>query len=184
MPFLLILLTEYDSEERDLRYELKVVGERANGTQSARNPPSGGRGRSVLGSDDPKHREVVRFYEDSTNLLVTGVKLQPPKYLKLDEWSFTCIYTYESEKRPTELKKSEFYLCCILFPLLIHYVGLNFVLRACYDPVPDTELPITSQDQLIPSIQYMPLELDKEPLEYVEKLDFLSGPFTFAREQV
>lgn len=62
----------------------------------------------MLGSDDPKHRELIRFYEDSTNLLVTGIKAQPAKHLKLDEWSFTCIYTYESEKNPSDVKKSEF----------------------------------------------------------------------------
>lgn len=41
-----------------------------------------------------------------------------------------------------------------------------------------------SKEQLIPSVNYIPLELDKEPPDYVEKLGFLGTPFTFGREQL
>lgn len=41
-----------------------------------------------------------------------------------------------------------------------------------------------SQEQLVPSINYIPLELNKEPIDYVEKLGFLGTPFTFGRDQL
>jgi hypothetical protein len=44
--------------------------------------------------DDPKQVEIIKFYEDLTNLLVPSMKFQPAKDSGLDEWTFTCIYTY------------------------------------------------------------------------------------------
>lgn len=41
-----------------------------------------------------------------------------------------------------------------------------------------------TEDQLIPSVNYIPLELNKESPDYVEKLGFLGAPFTFGRDQL
>lgn len=48
----------------------------------------------MLGSDELKNTAVVKFYEDLTNLLVPKVKIEPGKYLGLEETCFTCVYTY------------------------------------------------------------------------------------------
>lgn len=64
--------------------------------------------------------------------------------------------------------------------------GLSFTLRFCYDPIEvEGEIPeVTSIDQLTSSVHYIPLDLDKEAPDYVEKLGFLGGPFTFSRDQL
>lgn len=49
---------------------------------------------------------------------------------------------------------------------------------------PDDDSPITSKDQLVPTIQYVPMELDKEPPEFVERLGYLAEPFGFQRDQL
>lgn len=41
-----------------------------------------------------------------------------------------------------------------------------------------------SEAQLVPSVNYIPLDLDKEPSDYVQKLGFLGAPFTFGRDQL
>jgi len=46
-------------------------------------------------------------------------------------------------------------------------------LRFCYDGEPEPR-----------SVQYIPLELDKESVEFVEKLEFLGTSFTFKRDQL
>lgn len=43
---------------------------------------------------------------------------------------------------------------------------------------------MVSKDQLVPTVNYIPLELDKEPTDFVDKLGFLNTPFTFARDQL
>ncbi len=56
------------------------------------------------------------------------------------------------------------------------FTGLNFNLRLCHDLVEGNEW--------TDAVLYSPLELDKEPEEFVNQLDFLSGPFTFPRRQL
>lgn len=93
--------------ESDLQYEVKT--ERENSQKASRTAPPASRGRGlngVLGSDDPKHSELVRFYEDVTNLLVTDIKIQEPKYFELDEWSLTCIYTYADKEGSEASRRS------------------------------------------------------------------------------
>lgn len=41
-----------------------------------------------------------------------------------------------------------------------------------------------SSNQLVDSVHYMPLNLDKESAEFVESLGFLNTPFTFERHQL
>ena len=66
---------------------------------------------------------------------------------------------------------------------MFSFLGLNFTLRLCHEP-PDASEPPESADQLVPSANYVPLELDKEPPDFVERLGFLGSPFTFGREQL
>jgi hypothetical protein len=102
---------------KELKYELEAEIERSSElAKSSRNPPSVFRGRPA-GADDPKHAEVIRFYEDLTNFLVCNMKLQRGKYFDLDEWILSCVYTYsDAEDDVSTFKKSEF---------------LNSVLIAC-----------------------------------------------------
>jgi len=172
-----------------MKYELNAEIERSKGlvAKSLRNPPSALRSRPG-GADDPKHAEVIRFYEDLTNLLVCNMRLQKGRYFNLDDWILSCIYTYTDtdDDTPSASRKSEF-----MNPLLISHAdfganlltGLSFTLRCCHEPA-DASQPLESPDQLVPSVNYIPLELDKEPPDYVEKLGFLGAPFTFGRDQL
>lgn len=68
--------------------------------------------------------------------------------------------------------------------------GLTFTLRFYHDlAIPEHERTpadenVTSMDQLVESIKYTPLELDKESDEFVEKLKFLGDAFIFGQEQL
>lgn len=82
----------------DLRYELQAEIERTKSLSSQRQPKIAARarrGRVLSPNEDPKMAEVVRFYEDLTDLLVTDIKPQPARYLQLDDWLLTCLYTYQ-----------------------------------------------------------------------------------------
>lgn len=52
------------------------------------------RGRLLSQNEDPKMAEVVRFYEDLTNLLVTDIKPQPARFLNQEDWLLTCVYSH------------------------------------------------------------------------------------------
>jgi len=100
------------STEQNLKLELHQEIERGKSIaiKVVRAPPSASRGRNgvLLGSDDPKHTEVIKFYEDLTNLLVPAIKMQAGKYLDLEEWIFTCIYTYSDQNGPWNESKSPY----------------------------------------------------------------------------
>ncbi|KAJ7724477.1 hypothetical protein DFH07DRAFT_854920 [Mycena maculata] len=152
--------------ESDLQYEIKT--ERELSQKASQKPPSAQRARGphvMLGSDDPKHSQLVRFYEDTTNLLVTDIKIQEPKYFDLEEWSVTCIYTY-IDKNDENNNRS-----------------LGFLLRFTWDPINATA-PVETKDDLERAIQYAPLHLDKESHEFIEALGFMNKGFTFPRKQL
>ncbi|KAF8643831.1 hypothetical protein AX16_008848 [Volvariella volvacea WC 439] len=141
--------------EKDLQAELNAEMERAR-VLAAKVPKNSQRGFV----DDPKQTQLIKFYEDLTNLLVTGLK-----YQKLTQdpnekecWVFHCVYSYPPEEAAGDYIKD-----------------LNFTLRL--EPeIPGSEGP--------PVIHYSPLQLDKENPQLVQKLGFLSGPFTFPRHQL
>ncbi|ESK88053.1 hypothetical protein Moror_10794 [Moniliophthora roreri MCA 2997] len=161
------LLAEKEQTEKELRYELKL--ERENAQKFNHRPPgSAQRGRGgVLGTDDPKNAEVIKFYEDITNLLVPSMKPKPGRYLNTEDWNLTCVYTYVGEDGMENDTKS-----------------LHFTLRTCNEPKPDEAEPITHTDQLQQSMYYVPLDLDKEAPDFVERLKFLGSPFSFPRTQL
>ncbi|KAJ7685392.1 hypothetical protein DFH06DRAFT_1313700 [Mycena polygramma] len=154
--------------QSDLQYEIKV--ERESSQKAARNPPVALRGRGpngVLGSDDPKHSELVRFYEDVTNLLVTDIKVQDPKYFDLEEWALTCVYTYADKSGSESSRRS-----------------LGFLLRFTYDPIEVSDEPVQSAEDLDRAAQYTPLNIENEEPEFREALQFLNTGFTFPRKQL
>lgn len=57
--------------------------------------------------EDPKMGEVIKFYEDLTNLIVPSIKVQPGRYLKTDECLLTCCYTYKDVTDKDAIPKSE-----------------------------------------------------------------------------
>lgn len=81
--------------EKELKWELDAEIDRFKemAEKSSRYPPSASRGRPG-GADDPKGVEIIRFYEDLTNFLVCNMKMQKGKYLNLEEWILSCVYTY------------------------------------------------------------------------------------------
>lgn len=102
-----------------MRYELKIEQDRIKTLKSS----SGSQGRVANGTHfDPKNTEVVSFYEDLTNLLVTYVKIEKGKFLNLEECQMTCVYTHVDENSSDDRQgKSEFHaLEYYLFHYKIH----------------------------------------------------------------
>ena len=55
--------------------------------------------------DDPKMTEVIKFYEDMSNLLVTNVKFEHTPDSEEPEVIFHCIYTYyEMTRRADDIE--------------------------------------------------------------------------------
>jgi hypothetical protein len=94
---------------------------------SASKPSSGSLGRQAsVVHGDPKNSEVVLFYEDLTNLLVTNVKIEKGRFLNLEECQMTCVYTHlENGASQTERKgQSEFPWVGILQLVLIQVLRI------------------------------------------------------------
>lgn len=53
-----------------------------------------------------------------------------------------------------------------------------------YAILPDEAEPITNQNQLVKSMRFTPLNLDKETPDFVEKLGYLTTSFVFERDQL
>ncbi|KAK0210995.1 hypothetical protein DFS33DRAFT_344094 [Desarmillaria ectypa] len=160
-------ILEQEQTIKDLRVELQAEIDRANAlAKDPRRPPGSAqrnRGQTVLGAQEPKHGATIQFYEDITNLLITNVRNEKcGKRDKEEDWILTCIYTYIDEDLPGDPDSNG--------------KSLNFNLRLCHELVEGNEY--------ADAILYSPLELDKEPEDFVEQLDFLSGPFTFPRRQL
>jgi hypothetical protein len=92
----------FPPSENDLRVELQAEIERGKtmATKLQRLPASASRPRTANGLssvDDPKLAEIIKFYEDLTNLIVPNMKLQKGHFLDTDEWFLNCIYSYIDE---------------------------------------------------------------------------------------
>ena len=107
------------SSENELRYELNMEIERSKellekASQKLPDSVPRSRGGRIVGqSEDPKMAEVVRFYEDLTNLLVTDVKPQPARYLHFEDWLLTCVYSYRDVVSKEVPSKSVFSRLCL-----------------------------------------------------------------------
>ncbi|KAG7448039.1 uncharacterized protein BT62DRAFT_1003814 [Guyanagaster necrorhizus] len=160
-------ILEQDQTIKDLRIELQAEIDRANAlAKDPRRPPGSAqrsRGQTILGAQEPKHGATIQFYEDVTNLLITNVRNEKcSKRDKEEDWILTCIYTYVDEDSPGDPDSNG--------------KSLNFNLRLCHE--------LAEGNEYADAVLYSPLELDKEPEDFVQQLDFLSGPFTFPRRQL
>ncbi|KAL0066436.1 hypothetical protein AAF712_006478 [Marasmius tenuissimus] len=155
------LIKEKEDLERIMEQEVEDL--RRERENLVKKPPgSAQRGRgNPLGYDDPKHTEVIKFYEDSTNLLIPHLKVQPGNHGK-DDWILTCIYSYvgDGESPPTK--------------------SLNFSLRTSYENKAEPN----EHPRLVQTMFYVPQMLEMEPAEFVAKLGFLGSSFSFPRTQL
>jgi hypothetical protein len=93
--------------EDDLRIELQEEIERGKTMASKlqRLPPASAaasRPRTLNGlssTDDLRVGEIIKFYEDLTNLIVPNMKLQNGKFFGTDEWILNCVYSYVNMPR-------------------------------------------------------------------------------------
>ncbi|EGO21082.1 hypothetical protein SERLADRAFT_441471 [Serpula lacrymans var. lacrymans S7.9] len=171
-------INDLEKSVKDSRLELEAEIDRSKEllAKVSRNPPpSASRvpARRPLGADDPKHVEVIKFYEDLTNLLVPSLKFEPNQYYTSeDDTTFTCVYTYVS---PEDIPKNT--------PEW-REKSISFTLRIFYDLVDEASEFLTAGGPKQQRVKYTPLELDKESEEFVKKLEFLNDAFTFPRSQL
>ena len=91
-------------------------------------PPSVSRprtGNGLSSMDDPKLAEIIKFYEDLTNLIVPNMKLQKGKYLNTEEWLLNCVYSYTEEvtqHKPLPDTRSKCFFCNLVL------VNLTFII--------------------------------------------------------
>lgn len=159
-------IKELEDIEQDLKMQLKAEIDRANSFLAKASKVPDSALRSKRTSDDPKQVEVTKFYEDLTNILIPNIKPAKGKYPDKEEWIMTCVYSHAEEG---ELNSNQ-------------SRSLHFSLQLGYD---EADGNFTSNDQqLVPTVNYIPLDLEKESQEFVGKLEFLGAPFIFGRDQL
>ena len=158
-------------------------------------PASVSRPRTVNGlssTDDLKLGEIIKFYEDLTNLIVPNMKLQKGKFFGTDEWILNCVYSYVDEgaknEKPAESRSEYFYLHKLVIAELTFYncsnIAISFTLRLCREPPTEFNEVVENERQLVETVHYLPQNLDKESSEFRESLEFLNTAFTFERSQL
>ncbi|KIJ10501.1 hypothetical protein PAXINDRAFT_119493 [Paxillus involutus ATCC 200175] len=155
------------NRERDAEIERsKELLARAAPKGTPSNPRS--HARRPFGTDDPKMTEVIKFYEDMSNLLVTNVKFENVPGSEEPEILFHCIYTYfEMTRRADDIEGER-----IVFTMRI-FNGFGG---------PNGE-PASEDDFIHRRIRYTPLHLDKEPEAFVKGLEYMGDSFTFPSSQ-
>ncbi|KAJ4487706.1 hypothetical protein J3R30DRAFT_3695297 [Lentinula aciculospora] len=160
------LLKESAQQKKELLYELEVENKNflalKTKTQQGSVRPQG----DVLGPDQPQNLQLVRLYEDSTNLLIMGLKPQRSQYLNLDDWTATCVFTYMSSNDASRHSLN--------FTLICRWERLN----------PEDDTTVKNKGELHEMMYYEPLELDKEPEEFIERLQHMGTAFSFTRDQL
>ncbi|KAN0077189.1 hypothetical protein V8E55_011044 [Tylopilus felleus] len=122
-----------------------------------------------FGMDDPKMTEVIKFYEDMSNLLVTNVRFEHSPDSEEPEVIFHCIYTYyEMTRRADDIEGERIGEKSIVFTMRI-FNGFGG---------PNGE-PASEDDFIHRRIKYTPLHLDKEPEAFVKGLEYIGDSFTF-----
>ncbi|KAG8217610.1 hypothetical protein J3R82DRAFT_5761 [Butyriboletus roseoflavus] len=136
-------------------------------------PNSRSHTKRPFGMDDPKMTEVIKFYEDMSNLLVTNVKFEHAPDSEEPEVIFHCIYTYyEMIRRADDIEGERIGEKSIVFTMRI-FNGFGG---------PNGE-PASEDDFIHRRIKYTPLHLDKEPEAFVKGLEYMGESFTFACAQ-
>ncbi|KAF9227809.1 hypothetical protein BS17DRAFT_774354 [Gyrodon lividus] len=129
--------------------------------------------RRPFGTDDPKMIEVIKFYEDMSNLLVTNVKFETVPGSEEPEIIFHCIYTYfEMTRRADDIEGERIGEKSIVFTMRI-FNGFGG---------PNGE-PASEDDFVHRRIKYTPLHLDKESVAFVAGLEYMGESFTFPCSQ-
>ncbi|KIJ69087.1 hypothetical protein HYDPIDRAFT_172565 [Hydnomerulius pinastri MD-312] len=121
-------------------------------------------------SDDPKITEVIKFYEDMSNLLVTNVRFEDAKDSDEPEIIFHCIYTFFEMTRKAEDIEGE-------------RIGIYFTMRIFNGFGGPNGEPASEDDFVHRRIKYTPLNLDKEPESFVKGLQYMRDTFTFPSSQ-
>jgi len=157
--------------EREAR---KVAESKRSGTPSAAPRAA----YPVAAGDDVKNAVVVRFYEDLTNLLVVSLRFVNNSQGK-EESIMKCVYSYRDVLHPEQLAKSA-YLFSPYLSLPTKSPGLTFSLRLFQNDKQDEDGNPISVD----SVQYQPMDLDKETEDFRNSLEFLGDTFVFEKTQL
>jgi len=132
-------------------------------------PNSRPRPKRPFGTDDSKMTEVIKFYEDMSNLLITNVKFEHVPDSEEPDIVFHCIYTYyEMTRRGDDIEGERIDEISIVFTMRI-FNGFGG---------PDGE-PASEDDFIHRRIKYTPLHLDKEPEAFINRLEYMGDTFTF-----
>ncbi|KIL00940.1 hypothetical protein PAXRUDRAFT_821149 [Paxillus rubicundulus Ve08.2h10] len=165
-------LVQDANHERDAEIERsKELLARAAPKGTPSNPRSNT--RRPFGTDDPKMTEVIKFYEDMSNLLVTNVKFEVVPDSEEPEILFHCIYTYfEMTRRADDIEGERIGEKSIVFTMRI-FNGFGG---------PNGE-PASEDDFIHRRIRYTPLHLDNEPDSFIKGLEYMADSFTFPSSQ-
>jgi hypothetical protein len=90
--------------------DLKAEVERSKALGSSKTAPSAPsqtRAPAGIVGENVKNTEVLRLYEDATNLLITNVLYQRGNFFDYEDCILTCIYTYINENESSEVKKGK-----------------------------------------------------------------------------
>lgn len=133
--------------------------------------------------------EVIKFYEDMSNLLVTNVRFEHSPDSEEPEVIFHCIYTYyEMTRRADDIEgerigeKSWFLEQSVLVyrsPTSHLPIGIVFTMRIFNGFGGPNGEPASEDDFIHRRIKYTPLHLDKEPEAFVKGLEYIGDSFTF-----
>lgn len=81
------------------------------------------RGPALSHIEDPKMAQIVRFYEDLTNLVITDItKPQSARHVQLKDWLLTCVYSYRDVGDTRSPAACELLFLCKFLGLLSSYV--------------------------------------------------------------
>lgn len=139
-----------------------------------RKPSTKPTARSHNAPADPKTGEIIRFYEDMTELPVVSISHQgTSQHSGDDEWLLRCVYSVSGDEEKNSFCE---YLHPCIFARCSTHTALDFSIRTHFEP--------SAEGKAKETLHYIPLSLDKEKPEVVDKLDFLKAPFTFERSQL
>jgi hypothetical protein len=127
-----------------------------------------------------KDSDIIKWYEDLTNLVVLSVKVIPGDCGR--EVTFVCVETLADHSRYRITQVISWYAVNMLMCFRFLRAGLSFRAR-CYttakeDPSKPGSWIYTKQ------VDYTPIGLEAEKDQtFLSRLDMLKDPFTFTRDQ-
>lgn len=98
--------------ERDLKLEVARSSELAARGSRGQTPTirSAAQQKVTQDASSPLQAQAIKFYEDLSNLLVTGIKFSRSEFYSLtktEDYVVTCIYTFANSGNGSEPTKSE-----------------------------------------------------------------------------